>query len=178
MNFDVLNSLRSERIVGMRLHPYVEIGYESVELHCASGRIITIQSSELENSRFDAYSIEVQEAQRAAAVEGTLAASRYVTVQLQVEHIEIFRRDEWEEVAPPAYPTVGQDPVSITTGPVGSAPAGADFTTVVCGAALRCITEPHSSLLVFLNDFPGLVGIAKGEAEIGAYRSVTSSESL
>lgn len=162
----------------MRLHPYVEFGYESVELHCASGRMITIQSSELENSRFDAYSIEAQEAQRGAAVDNPIAARQYVTVQLRVEHIEIFRRDEWEEAEPPAYPTVGQNPVSINTGPLGSAPVDADFITVICGVALRCSPEPDSSLLIFLNDFPGLVGLAKGEAEIEAYRSVTSSESL
>jgi hypothetical protein len=174
VNSTLLEALRLERIVAVRLHPYVQVGYESVHLCLASGRTLAFEASELHDVSFDAYSIDVKEAQSSSKPQRAIQYSRS---QMRVVHADIFRRAEWEESEPPVYSTIGSNPVSITAGPVGSAPPGVASITVVSGVALWC-ADIDSSILITLNDFPGLVNFGKGADEIDEYRSEASIESL
>lgn len=163
--------------MGIQFHPYVPIGYNSVDLRCESGRIIKIESVELDDVPFDAYSIEVSEAEH-EVLDEVQYGDRCLEVQLQVEHIEILRRAEWQEGEPPTYSTVGQNAVSINAGPVGSAPLSALSTTVVCGVVFRSGNPNSSSLLVYLYDFPGLVGFSLAKSEVDCFRFQVSGETL
>lgn len=117
MNFDVLKTLRLESIVGIEVYPYAHIGYDSVELHCASGRVFKMASIELEHTPFDAYSLDIGE-KRDQWVQEPVAESKYVVAQLRVDHIEVFRRAEWQDSEPPRFPTVGQIPFWSWLGPL------------------------------------------------------------
>jgi hypothetical protein len=178
---ELLTTLRSERIVGVSLHPYNDIGFDFLDLYCASGRVLRVNAIELENTPFDAYSLEVTEIQRDEAdniVPGIDDALVQLQVNHNVDHIDMFHRSEWEVSDPTPFPTVGRNPRTVFTGPIGSAPSGSQAVTVVSAVALRSEDQSQSSMLIFVNDFPTWIGFSTAENDVARVRSETSSETV
>lgn len=95
---------------------------------------------------------------------------------MSVTSIEVFRRDEWVAQQKPAFHTVGSNPKSIETGPIGSAPGDAPATSVISGYALRSSGGSPALLLIFIIDYPGLIDLTTDEAQIAALRASVTGE--
>jgi hypothetical protein len=170
----LLRSLRRQRIVAVDAWQYFSLGLAAADCRTASGTAVRFRSVELEEVPFEAYSLVAADGPlEDGAIEG-MAVVRQAW-DLDVECIEVFTRDEWVDPALAGVDTLGKYPVSIDTGPVGSAPAGTPAVTVTCGIAFRASGHTASSLLVYVADYPGLVGLSADANEIAAFRERATS---
>ena len=172
-----LVGLLAEKIVETRSYRQAHVGLVCVELRTASGRILSVRANEVPTCSFEAYTLE--------AADGICTgkdldpnASHRSARDLEVDRIEIFRRDEWRDTEAPIDPTVGSDPMAIDAGPIGSAPSEAEPCTVVSGCALHPRDDSQPSLLVCLSDYPGLITISTDESDVAGYRKMTTSETV
>jgi hypothetical protein len=172
-----LDGLLAGKVVETRSYRQAHLGLVCVELHTASGRIVSVRSKDVPTCSFEAYTLE--------AADGICTgkdldpnASHRSACDLEVDRIEIFRRDEWRNTEAPIDPTVGSDPVAIDAGPIGSAPSEAEPCTVVSGLALHPRDGSQPLLLVYLSDYPGLITISTDESDVVGYRKMTTSETV
>jgi hypothetical protein len=170
----LLRSLRRQRIVAVDAWQYFSLGLAAADCRTALGAAIRFRSVELDGAPFEAYLLAAAEGPLEDGAIAGMEIVRHVW-NLDVERIEVFTRDEWAEPDAVSVDTLGKNPMSIDTGPVGSAPAGTRTVTVTCGVAFHSNRHTASSLLIYVADYPGLVGLSAEATEIAAFRDRTTT---
>ena len=83
-----------------------------------------------------------------------------------VDDVTIVKREEWiADGTAPGSPALASNQTLIDAGPVGSAPSAAVKITVSCGLTLRARAHGNA-ILLYLNDFPGILGVSTDQTEI------------
>ena len=172
---DALLALCSQTVllVGKRKEFGEEL--QAVFIQTTSGVVLKIESCEVEAAPFEAYSLRFT----FHSGDGrSWPHYEIVSCTMKIDHIEIFRREEWidTESAPP--PTIGINPVSIDTGPVGSRPSGSAATTVISSCAFHSATSKSALLWIFMLENPRLIGISHCTKELDAFTHQTTSQTI
>jgi hypothetical protein len=157
------------------------MGCEFLYLYCASGRVLQFNAVELDGTPFDAYSLAITEMGR-NEVANVVAGIDVTLIQLQGDHrldrIDMYRRSEWEISTPPPFPTVGRNPRTVLVGPIGSEPPGSLTVHVVSAVVLGFEDRSQPSMLIYVHEFPTLVGFSTDESEIAHIGVEASRQSV
>jgi hypothetical protein len=157
-----LNSLLGRSVVAVAKEEYVDIGYSWIDLSIAEGPAIRFYAREIDSEGAEFYSIDIAECPDDRPLPDWLAS------EFKIEQIEIVRRDEWVEKGSDTE-AVGTNPRTTCSGKVGSAPPGVAVVSVTCGIVLASAAK--DMLLVFTEDFPGLIGLSCDASAIRDYES-------
>ena len=176
MQFTELEDVRSDHLLNVTAYPYATIGARFVELSFSSGRVLTFSSAELVDAPFETYVITIGDGPLTGAESQEPPVLQQFDVQ--IGRIEEFTRDEWEEPQAPAGVTVGINPVTINTGPVGTAPSETRSITTICGVAFFAPNLHGPALMITLSDYAGLLTICTDLSIICSYRETVSVKIL
>ena len=173
---EALRSIQGNRLVAFRRYQYAP-GLECAECVVDSGFALRFRAYELPESHLDTHCLSVKAIPRDTSEEPSGHRSTLI-FNASIEGIEVFRRDEWAEQCGENHATVGINPILVRTGPVGSGPASAHVDTVICGVAVHTESPSPQSIMIYVADYPGLIGWTSATNEISEYRKHTTSEFL
>jgi hypothetical protein len=172
---DPLLALCSQTVLSVGKQHYFGDELQALFIQTTSGVVLKIESCEVESAPFEAYSLcfTLHSGDGRSWPDYEIVSST-----MKIDHIEIFRREEWvdSESAPP--PTIGINPVSIDAGPIGSSPPGSTATTVISGCAFHSAASDSALLWIFMLENPGLIGISNCTKELDECRHQTTSQTV
>lgn len=170
MNIDSMTSLRLLRgltIEEMLLQEYPSAGYVTVLLKSTTKKTFAIRSTEVVGAPFEAYTLSC------SVFDGKIDADggesfpwRSVRPKMLIDDVTIVEREEWiADGTTPGSPVLASNQTFIDAGPRGSAPSDAVKVIVSSGIALRAMRHGET-ILLYLNDFPGVLGVSTDQTEI------------
>jgi hypothetical protein len=165
-----LRLLRGQSINEMLLQEYPSGGFVAVLLKFMTGRTFEVRGTEIADAPFGAYTLSCVACagNRDAELGGPLPW-RFERSDILVDDVTIVEREEWiADGTTPGSPMLASNQTLIDAGPLGSAPSLAVKVTVPCGIVLRTATQDEA-ILLYLYDFPGLLGISTDKTEIGDF---------
>lgn len=177
MDLQLLARLRLECIDRLIIFPYLHIGVQALSLYTTSGHVFTIQSIEVPNGPFEAYSLCLSP-DEFTDHHVALGDVEERDIQAQARRIEVFRRAEWIEPSQAPDSIVGSNPKLVETGPVRSVRSKPGGITVVNGLAIWDHGNDELIIAAFLSDYAGLLTVVTSPTDTEWYRRNATSEML
>lgn len=152
---EALSSLNGQIITELQLRAYGSIGYWSATLCATSSEFVTIRAMKAPGTPFETSTLRFSKGIEEPPDADEFPLSTY-SIAVSANMIMLIERDEWIENG------------AKQTGPLDSAPEDSPSTRVVCGIALQDLDAGHS-VLFFLDDIPGVIGVYATRQEIAHY---------
>src|SRR5687767_11961622 len=150
---------------------YHRVGLRHVCIGLSSSQRYRFEAHEVATDGDESYSLGVQE----CTAEAPAGSPK---LDVRIGRLALLERDEWTIAVEPIDGIIGNNPRLRDWGKVGSAPSTGDDVVTVTAAVV--IESPDSSrrMMVFISDYPGLVGFTNDGAEIEIFLNGCSVREL
>lgn len=166
MNMGKLSKLLGNQISSIAQVKYLNLGIESISV-CSSGIFLEIRAREVLVEWGEAYDLDVEES-LAMPIGSDV---ELIDIGQVVNKIEILKRDEWLETAGDIEGIIGANARYQEWGKVGGAPNGVNDAVTVSCAIVFYLEGIIDGFMVFVSDYPELIGVSWDAAEIIKFRS-------